>query len=267
MIRVRIVSALLLIGSTALAGDATAVFRKAVARQGRIRQRDIKSVNLEFSGHVVLDKTEQAVYREYWYTVADRTFRQVTQGKAQAKARSERGVDAKGHWNRAGKSKVRLFRGNRDHRDLIEAIDSDRAEFERILKMVLLTRLEGARFSFATKTPVKLLEDAPFSARSILGSDRAIAEYYVLKVERKNQPSLLLYVKTSDYTVRKAVQFPRDPKDHPVYYYFAYAPDRKLPIYFSAHKSLPTDAKTRKTSAIARGEITVHIERVPIKRN
>ena len=101
----------------------------------------------------------------------------------------------------------------------------------------------------------------PFSARSILGSDRNTAEYHVLKVERKNQPPLLLYVRTSDYTVRKAVQFPRDPKNRPIYYYFAYLPDGKLPIYFAAHNSIPTDAKTRRSSALARGEITVRIER------
>ena len=127
--------------------------------------------------------------------------------------------------------------------------------------MVLLTRLEGARFSFGRKAPVKLIEDTPFSARSILGTDRSKHEYHVLKVERKNRPLLLLYIRTSDNTVRKAVQFPSNPKDHPIYYYFAYASDRKLPIYFSAHKSLPTDAKTRKASALARGEITVRIER------
>ena len=108
---------------------------------------------------------------------------------------------------------------------------------------------------------MKLRPDLPWSARSILGKDREKSEYHVLKVESRGQPPLLLFVRTSDYTVRKAVQFPRDPKDHAIYYYFAYTPDGKLPAYFSAHKSEPIDKKTRKSSTLARGEIFVRLQR------
>jgi hypothetical protein len=260
-----LLTATLLALPTARAEDARSILGKAIAAQGGLKRADVADLQLSFRGQLVQKGQDNGAQRDYYYRAKDRAFRILTVANAASSERSERGVLGKSYWERDGKNVVTLSRGNIDHREVITAIREDRRQFERILKMVLLTRLESADVKLLGP-PQRLEADSPDSATSILGDAEARKKrlYHLLEVDRKNEARLVLFVRTDDFSVRKAVQYSKaDPTRAEYWYYFG--PYRKrpdgmtLPIYFNIHKALPIDAKTRKASRYVRGTITLKL--------
>jgi hypothetical protein len=244
------------------------VFEKALARQGGVRPEQIADVALKFRGQITEEGTH-TITREYWYRARDRSFRVRTRAEARRSSKSERGVLGRdAFWERGRSGIVTLSRGNREHRRSIETIDKDRAEFERILRLVLLTRLDtdDVRIGLASAEPVPLVDDLPFEARSILGKEREAVRYFVLRVERKDEAPFLLYVHTEDFTVRKAVLYPKERPEPPAWHYY-FGPFTKneqalgltLPQYFSVHEGRPKDTKTRDATVKIRGELAIRL--------
>ena len=139
---------------------AIAILREAARSQGDVRAEDIRDVLVEFRGEIV-EETTHAVERTYWYRTPDRSFRIRTEPPAARKERTERGVlGEKGYWDRAADgSRVDLARTNRDHRELIRTIESERADFERILRMVLLPRLLDGKSRVTLAEPLPGVAD------------------------------------------------------------------------------------------------------------
>ncbi|MHC4957963.1 MAG: hypothetical protein ACYTGN_06265 [Planctomycetota bacterium] len=263
-LRILLFTALLTLPA-AHADDAKSILAQAVAAQGGVKRGDVADIHLSFRGQLVQKGRDNGAQRDYYYRAKDRAFRILTVANATSTERSERGVLGAGYWERSGKTIVALSRGNIDHREIIQAILEDRRQFERILKMVLLTRLDAADVKLLGK-PQSIEVDSPDSATSILGDAEARKQrrYHLLEVNRKNQARLVLFVRTDDFSVRKAVQYStEDPKRAEYWYYFG--PYRKrtdgmtLPLYFNIHKALPVDAKTRKASRYVRGTITLKL--------
>jgi len=244
------------------------VFRRALKGQGAVRRTEIRDVHLRFLGQVVHDEGVNTIERDYWHRAKDRAFRVRTVSRANRKSRSDRGVLGETYWEAGRKTIYELSPGNRDDRGSIDTIRSDRRDFERILHLVLLARLDGEDtvFRFAVPEPVQLTRDVPFSARSILGKDRAAHHYHVLSIERPGEPRLELFIHTKDFAVRKAIQYyPRHPDRAEWFYYFG--PYRKseralnmtLPLFFSVHTAMPTDDESKKATNNVNGEISVVI--------
>lgn len=238
------------------------VFQRAVAAQGRIEPDEIRDLYVKFEGQVK-DKGEktQSAVREYWLRPTDRSFRiRTTAGADPAKPFSERGVlgnDKERYWERIKKSPAELRRTNREHRKNILAIRRDRNDFQRIVRMVLLTRMNDGQSSvrFAKQKRVRLEKDQPNSARHILGKDRK-AEYYVLDVARKGADPLRFFIRTDDFTVRKVVQFDREApgKLKSVSYFGAFVKNSQaeglvLPQAFSVYSAVP-DGKNRNDATV-----------------
>lgn len=242
------------------------VFEQAVRVQGALRQEDLRDITLEFRGHIHEEGTH-TVRRTYWYRARDRSFRIRTQSGADASRRSERGVlKAKGCWERVNDRILELSTHNRDDFKAIQAIRKERTDFERILRMVLLSRLNDGKtkLTFGKKKPVRIEADQPYEAKRILGADRSKHEYYVLDIRRENEPRLRAFIRTDDHTVRKVIQYSRgEPNKIEFVYYFAFLPrpdqGLHLPAYFAVHTAEPTDKKSRDATIKVRGRITVEI--------
>jgi len=244
------------------------VLLKAIQRQGPVKRGDIRDVYLKFRGQALIDKAEHAVTREIWYRSKDRSFRMLQAGSADKRRNNEFGVlEEKGYWERGRRGVIQLSSANRDHRKSIKRIEKERQSFERMLRMVLLSRLDDGKtqLSLARGKPVHLERDLPFSADSLLGK-RDEHAYYVLRVERPEEPRMELFVETRDFTVRKAVQFHKGDSTSPEWFYY-FGPFRKqanalnltLPQYLSIHTSFPFDLESRKKSQQANGGITVEL--------
>lgn len=251
------------------ADEALSILRDAARGQGEVRAEDVRDVLLEFRGQIVEESTH-AVRRTYWYRASDRSFRIRTEPQAMQRERSERGVlGEKGYWDRAADgARVDLVRTNRDHRELIRTIESEREDFERILRMVLLTRLLDRRssVSLGAPEPVRLEADQPYGAGGILGKDRSEHAYRVVDVERDGEARLRLFVHTGDHTVRKAVQFDADdPAKARWHYYFGPFERREealglnLPVFVSMHDGLPEGKEGRERTAKLYGRIDVRL--------
>jgi hypothetical protein len=269
---------LLLLAAAAPAGDdpsppgvsgtdaAREIFRKAVAAQGEM-PAEVSDVTLDFEGEISEEGEIHTVLRTYWYRSADRSFRMRTGSEAVAKLVSDRGVagDAK-YWERSPDGGIlQLSRGNRDDAEQIRAIEKERAEFERMLRMVLLARFDGDgwQVTLAEPGPARLERDQPHQIKGTLG-DRGKA-YHVLDLRREGEPDLRLYVQTDDFTVRKAVEY--DVKDSGrvrfVYYFADYRtdPDARLvlPRFFSVYRGTPSDKTERDELLAAKGEPKVRL--------
>ncbi len=241
------------------------VYRKAVAAQGDVRFEQIADVHLLFRGAIVEEGTH-TILREYWYRAKDRSFRIATQSTADSRRRTERGVGGSDRfWDRAGGAgSTTLSPLNRDHRAIIRTITRDRDDFEAMLRMVILSRIDDGKttFDLEAEAPVTLERDLPFEAPSILGrgDERATLSYEVLRVLREGEAPLRLFVRTSDHSVRKAVvEDPDDPAGAAWHYYFGpftrNAGGLVVPRYLSVHKGAPLDTKSKEQTSKARGEL------------
>lgn len=235
------------------------IFRKAVDAQGKLLPEQVRDVTLSFEGEVSEKGEVHSVVRTFWYRSADRSFR-VHTGSGAVDKTSDRGVlGADGYWERSPAGVTELSRGNRDDLAQIREIEGERGDFERMLRMVLLTRLEGDKWTMAlgAKEPVRLKDDEPHNAKQTLG-DREKETYYVLDATHEGEPRLQLFVHTDDFTVRKAIEYDtaKPQQVRWVYYFAGYKKDQKLnlllPRYFSLYRDTPSE-KTRDELNAANG--------------
>ena len=242
------------------APNGPAILRQAIARQGARGQADLDDIHINFRGQITRKKETHGIERNYWYRAKDRSFRVRTRSLATSRENTDRGVLGREYWERRKSRIQRLHKGNRTHQKIIKTIREERTDFERILGFVLLSRLKNAAVTLGAPRPVTIPADQPFNARSILGPNRDAERYWVLDVRRKQRPRLRLFIRTSDLTVRKAVQYHPDNEAQPVFYYY-FGPYKKrddgltVPRYFTVHTALPTDAKSKKSTGFARGMI------------
>lgn len=249
------------------ADAARAIFRKAVVAQGEMPAK-VNDVTLDFEGEISEKGEIHTVLRTYWYRSTDRSFRMRTGSEAAAKLVSDRGVaGAAKYWERSsGDGILDLSRGNRDDTAQIRAIEKERAEFERMLRMVLLARFDADawRVAFAEPDPVRLDRDQPHQIKGTL-RDRENATYHVLDLKHDGEPDLRLYVHTEDFTVRKAIEYDvKDPGRVSFVYYFAdYGTDPEakllLPRFFSVYRGTPLDETERDGLLAAKGEPKVRL--------
>jgi hypothetical protein len=261
---------LLLAAPMAVASDETAtardILRKAVEAQGKLGPEDVRDVTLTFEGEASEKGEVHAITRTYRFRAKDRSFR-VHTGAEAADRSTDRGVFGEnGYWERSSKGTfVALSRGNRDDAATIRQIEGERKDFERMLRMVLLTRLdEGWTVDLGEKEPQRLDGDHPHEITRTLG-DRNETTYHVLDVRRDGEARLRLFVNTSDYTVRKAIEYEVDAPDRVrwVYYFGPYAKDKSLglvlPRYFSLYHDTPSDKAARDRLNAVKGEPKVSL--------
>ncbi len=261
---------LVLLAATAPAADAPTardILKKAVEAQGEM-PKEVRDVTLAFHGEISEEGEIHTALRTYWYRSADRSFRIRTGSGATDKLTSERGVFGAGRfWERTSTgATLELSRGNRDDLDQIRAIEKQRAEFERMLRMILLARLDedGWQVAFAEPLPVRLDKDQPHQAKGTFGSDRE-ASYHIIDLKREGEPDLRLYVQTEDSSVRKAIEYdPKDPgKVRFVYYFANYWTDPGLkllvPRFLSVYRGTPTNDAERDELLAAKGEPSVRL--------
>ena len=223
-------------------------------------------MELRFHGQII-EEGKHTITRTYRYRSTDRSFYQLT--TATGDRSTERGVfGRREYWERTSKGRiVNLRMGNKEDLNAVKAIRDERSQFERILRMVLLTRLQDGKtqVSLAAPNPVLLIKDMPYEAKYILGKDRSAHRYHVLDLKRPNTARLRFFIRTSDYTVRKAIQF-SEKRPNRIDWYFYFGPFTResklgllLPQYFSAHIRRPVDAATKKKTCKFRGEIAVDL--------
>lgn len=267
----RLLLPLLLLGAAAVASDETAtakdILRKAIEAQGKLAEGEVRDVTLTFSGEASEKGEVHAITRTYRFRSADRSFRVRTEAAA-ADRGTDRGVlGADGYWMRSSRgSIVALSPGNRDDKEMVRQIEAERRDFERMLRMVLLSQFaDGWTLALAAQAPVRLEADHPHEISHTLG-DRSEATYHVLDATRGDEARLRLFVNTKDFTVRKAVEYEPGGADQVrwVYYFGAYALDKELgltlPRYFSLYRDTPSDKAARDRLNTAKGETKVSLE-------
>jgi len=245
------------------------LLHRAVQAQGTLAG-DLKDVTLSFRGEVAQQGSVNTIRRTYWYRAGDRSFRVHTSNASTDAATTDRGVfGRKTYWERSSGGAVReLHAGNRDDADALDQIAKERRDFERILRMVLLSRLDDGSWQVERGAPeaVRLSQDMPFNAKGTL-EDRAKETYHVLDLTREGEPRLRLFIRTADFTVRKAVQFRlNDANEEEWTYYFGpfwRDPDAglSLPRFFSVYKGTPTEdpGRSREELLVVKGEPTVRV--------
>ena len=244
------------------------ILRRAVEAQGSLRRDDIRDVTIRFVGEIAEEGRRNTVIQTQWYRSADRSFKVRTGSGATDKLTSERGVFGdRSYWERTtGGTVLTLRRGNRDDAASIRTIERERAEFERMLRMVLLSRLDASGFevTMGEPAPVRLERDFPHEAKGAL-RDRGKETYHVLDATATGEPRLRLFVHTGDFTVRKAVEYDGEAADRirRVYYFAHYrkdpALDLLLPIYLAVYRDTPVDAESRDALTEAKGEPKVEL--------
>jgi len=221
---------------------------------------------LKFHGQII-EEGKHTITRTYRYRSTDRSFYQLT--TATGDRRTERGVfGRRDYWERTSKGQVvKLRMGNKEDLNAVKAIRDERSQFERILRMVLLTRLQDGKtkVSLAAPNPVYLVKDLPYEATGILGKNRNEHRYHVLDLKRPDAARLRFFIRTTDYTVRKAIQFSKE-RPNRIDWYFYFGPFVKeaklgllLPKYFSAHIRRPVDRATKEKTCKFRGELDVEL--------
>ncbi|MGH7162158.1 MAG: hypothetical protein ACREID_01640 [Planctomycetota bacterium] len=246
------------------------IFRRAVAAQGGLPADRIADVAVEFKGNIrEKDAGRHAIVRRYWYRSADRSFRLRTESRADRDEWSERGVFGdNGFWELGdGGAVFRLSEANRDDRPSVAKIEKERDDFEDILRLVLLARMEegGGKISAAEPGTVRIERDLPHEADAILGEARGEHAYHVLDVDREDLPRLRLFVRTDDATVRKAIAFRRDDAAAPEWFYYfgRFLRDERtglqLPVVLSVHEREPLDPESLRAGERAWGTIQVRV--------
>ena len=250
----------------AAAPDPAAILSQAIARQGAGRQAEVDDIHINFRGQITQEQEEHGIARDYWYRAQDRSFRVRTQSLASSREKTDRGVLGEAFWERRKGAVQPLRQGNTTHRKIIETISKERSDFERMLGFVLLSRLKQAVVTLGAPQPVTIPDDQPFNAGSILGRQRDTEKYWVLDVRRKQRPRLRIFLRKSDLTVRKAIQYKADNPAQPVYFYY-FGPYRQrddgltVPRYFTIHTARPTDTKSKKATGFARGMLELELNR------
>jgi len=248
---------------TATARD---ILRRAVEAQGKLGAEDVRDVTLLFKGEVSEKGEVHAITRTYRFRAKDRSFRVHTAAEAVDRG-TDRGVLGEtGYWERSSKGAIiTLNRGNRDDVATIKQIESERRDFERMLRMVLLTRLdEGWTVTLGSPEPQRLDGDHPHELNHTLG-DRNETTYHVLDARRDGEARLRLFVNTKDHTVRKAIEYDADAPERVrwVYYFAAYAKDKDLglvlPRYFSLYHDTPLGKEARDRLNAVKGEPKVSL--------
>jgi hypothetical protein len=241
------------------------IFRKAVEAQGSLPD-EVRDVTLTFKGEVSEKGEVHAITRTYRFRTKDRSFR-VHTGAEAADRSTDRGVFGEGgYWMRSSKGAIlALSRGNRDDAETIRQIEGERKDFERMLRMVLLARLdESWTVTLGAAEPQRLDGDHPHEINHTLG-DRDNVTYHVLDARRDGDARLRLFVSTKDFTVRKAIEYEADAPERVrwVYYFAAYAKDKELglvlPRYFSVYRDTPADKEARDRLNAAKGEPVVSL--------
>lgn len=244
---------------------ARALFRKAVEAQAAFAPERLADVRLEFDGQI-REEGEHAVSRLYAYRVADRSFRVRTAAKSEPDRVSERGVfGEEGYWERDSRGRVEeLSPGNETDAGVIATIERERRDFEEVLRLVFLDRLDDGRARFRLGEPpaVALERDRPFNERHVLGESRRDL-YRVLVIERQDLPRITLFVHAEEWTVRKAVVHNRARPEEPawIYYFGRYTktdPGSKgvnVPRLVSIHVEEPLDETSRDRGAKAYGVV------------
>ena len=246
------------------------VLAQAVEAQGKLKQDDLKDIVLSFKGQAVQDGNVQRVERTYWYKIDDGSFQIQTASRRDAEIKSVRGIiGERACWERRKDRRVLLSRRDREDREVVKTIRKERDEFRRVLRMVILSRLqhdEDATLNLVSNQPALLPKDLPHEANAILGRDRNAVKYWVLDVDRPNEPRIRLYVRTDDSTVRKAVEFSQKKPGEVenVYYFGPYskrgnARGMLLPLYFSMHYRIPIDKKSKEKTTLAYGRVKVQL--------
>jgi hypothetical protein len=256
------------LASAAEGPSARDILKKAVAAQGEMPE--VKDVTLSFEGEIRQEGQVNTVERTYWYRSSDSSFRMRTRPKVMEKLVSDRGVVGEGtYWELTQKGEmIELSRGNRDDAAQIRAIQRERSEFQRMLRMVLLARFDGDgwQVALAQPAPVLLDTDQPHQASDTLGN-REETTYHVLDLKREGEPDLRLYVHTGDFTVRKAIEFdPKAPGQAKFVYYFSnyeVDPEAKLllPRFLSAYHDTPKDKAKRDDLLAAKGRPSVRLNK------
>lgn len=256
-------------GTDAGAAVARELFRKAVAAQGELKAK-VRDVILDFDGEVSDEGEIHTALRTYWYRAEDRSFRIRTKSGAVERLSSDRGVlGVSNYWERSSADRIlELSRGNRDDAAQIREIEKERTEFERMLRMVLLARLDGDgwQVALAEPDPVRLERDLPHQVKGTL-RDKEKETYHVLELKREGEPRLHLFVDTDDFTVRKAIEFDlKAPERIRFVYYFAnYRTDPELkllvPQYLSVYRDTPRNEQDREKLNVAKGLPTVRLNK------
>jgi hypothetical protein len=244
---------------------ARALFRKAVEAQAAFAPEALRDVRLEFEGQI-REEGDHAVARLYLYRAADRSFRIRTAAKAEPDRVSERGVLGEGgYWERDSRGRIEeLSLGSETDAGLIHTIERERRDFEEVLRLVFLERLDDgrARFRLGEPAAVALERDRPFNDRQILGAARREL-YRALRIERADLPPLTLFVHADDHTIRKAIVHKRARPEEPawIYYFGQYtkaAPGSKgvnVPRLVSIHVEEPVDEASRERGVKAYGTL------------
>jgi hypothetical protein len=249
------------------AATAKEVFRRAVLHQGRVKRSDIADIRVNVINGMLQEEGEHRIMRTYWYREADQAFRIRTTSRTKKSLRSERsrlGQSRTRYFERSGKEVFELKQGNRTDRDSIKQIKQDLVRFESVLGLMLLNQLDTpeTQITLLKSRPVPL-KDQPLEARAIFG-DRSKG-YYVLRVDRPNEPRLDLFVHEVDHSVRKAIIYTQDPRPVPKWiYYFASFNRRNtlgilVPGIFLVYTEEPLDEKTKRKAWKIRGELRVQL--------
>jgi len=247
--------------------EAERIFAKAVQAQGQFDRDQLKDIHVRFRGSAREQDRATTVVREYWYRTKDRSFRIKTAPQVRLQETSQRGIHEGKFWETDKRGHAfGLAPGNRDDRKVIRKIQKEREEFEHILRLLLLARNVDGKSSirFADPPACRLDRDFPIEVRSVL-PDRKTRSYHVLRLERAEDPALELYVDSTDFTVRKVIQFHAKQPDLPEWFYY-FGPFKRdkatnllLPQYFSAHDGLPIDKASREATTVATGSLRAQI--------
>ncbi|MEM8885384.1 MAG: hypothetical protein AAGD14_15060 [Planctomycetota bacterium] len=246
---------------------AAALLNQAVAAQGKLKPAEIEDLYVQFIGQVrEKNQPSHSITREYWFRAKDKSFRVRTYGNVnQRDSQAESGVFGGRpavYWEWARERRMPLSISNREHVKNIKSIQKERSDFERILRIVLLARIDTEQTTLKLDQPEKITIDSPNSAGAIF-PDRDSA-YRVLLLQRRGADPLRLYLHPKDLTVRKVVQLDRHNPTRARFYYYlgAYAKsgELNLPRYISVHNALPTK-ETREKSTQLSGRLTVKVNR------
>jgi hypothetical protein len=257
--------------------EAVALLKRAVAAQGKLPNGGLRDLQILFEGQINEKKEgSHSIHRNYWFRQKDRSFRIETFSPLEPKdSKSERGVlgnvNAR-YWElirrkrpgskRPELKRQELSRTNKTHLENIRTIQRDRDDFERIVRMVVLSRVDSklARLRRGAPQRVALTGDHPNSASFVFPSKLKGSQYLVLDLQRSAGDPLRLFINEKDLTVRKVVQFDRAApnKIKFVYYLGAYRKMQGmlLPTYVSVHSEVPTKKTREKTTKLA-GRLTL----------
>lgn len=243
------------------------ILASAIEAQGALPAAGILSLHVKFKGQVhEHGQPEQSITREYWLRTSDRSFRILTYPNIDPSShRSERGVlgtKKPVYWEASRGRRLRLVASNIEHIKNVRTIRKDRREFERILRIVLLARIQKGHGDLRRADPpiATIADDQPNSVRAIF-KDRS-ARYHVLDLRRDGEDPLRLYLDEKSLQIKRVLQFVRgDPKKLANAYYLGAYKEQGglvLPRYISVHTAIPTE-KTRVSSTRLSGTLSVEI--------